>query len=138
MPFDRSQVGMENEIKQSIVKLLAYSRACDWAGYEPYDVLNSRVIAALPIMKFRLPRLVLTQALKRSPLNIRPLLGIPKTQNPKALAVFLTAFLKLSEAGILDVEGDIDLMIERLIALRSPDTPYWCWGYSFPWQTRTD
>ena len=21
--------------------------------------------------------------------------------------------------------------------LRSPDNTYWCWGYSFPWQTRT-
>ena len=23
------------------------------------------------------------------------------------------------------------------MALRSPGSPYWCWGYSFPWQTRT-
>jgi uncharacterized protein YyaL (SSP411 family) len=29
-------------------------------------------------------------------------------------------------------------MIERLIALRSQGVPYWCWGYSFPWQTRTE
>src|SRR3990172_4108511 len=28
-------------------------------------------------------------------------------------------------------------MTERLIALRSREVPYWCWGYSFPWQTRT-
>jgi len=28
-------------------------------------------------------------------------------------------------------------MIQRLIALRSPGVPYWSWGYSFPWQTRT-
>src|SRR5262249_9096451 len=28
-------------------------------------------------------------------------------------------------------------MIERLMALRSRGFPYWCWGYSFPWQTRT-
>jgi len=28
-------------------------------------------------------------------------------------------------------------MIERLIGLRSEGIPYWCWGYSFPWQTRT-
>src|SRR5262249_55005652 len=23
-------------------------------------------------------------------------------------------------------------------ALRSPRSSYWCWGYSFPWQTRTE
>jgi hypothetical protein len=28
-------------------------------------------------------------------------------------------------------------MVDRLISLRSPGTAYWCWGYSFPWQTRT-
>jgi hypothetical protein len=33
--------------------------------------------------------------------------------------------------------GDIDYMIERLRVLRSPATDYWCWGYGFPWQTRT-
>jgi hypothetical protein len=28
-------------------------------------------------------------------------------------------------------------MIEKLVTLRSPNSLYWCWGYSFPWQTRT-
>src|SRR5262249_13167949 len=27
---------------------------------------------------------------------------------------------------------------ERLGELRSPGVRRWCWGYSFPWQTRTD
>ncbi len=28
-------------------------------------------------------------------------------------------------------------MAAKLIALRAPNTSYWAWGYSFPWQTRT-
>jgi len=28
-------------------------------------------------------------------------------------------------------------LAEALTNLRSEGTPYWCWGYSFPWQTRT-
>jgi hypothetical protein len=64
-------------------------------------------------------------------------LGIGKTQNPKALALFLSAFVKLSRIGIGSREGYVEQMIERLKALRSDDTQYWCWGYSFPWQTRT-
>ena len=28
-------------------------------------------------------------------------------------------------------------VIAQIIALRSPDSEYWSWGYSFPWQTRT-
>jgi hypothetical protein len=75
--------------------------------------------------------------LKRSPINIRRLALIPKTQNAKAIALFLSAFLKLSKLDLGDLHSLIALMIERLIALRSPGLPYSCWGYSFPWQTRT-
>lgn len=28
-------------------------------------------------------------------------------------------------------------MVGSLESLRSSDSKYWCWGYSFPWQTRT-
>src|SRR2546428_3113670 len=131
-----SRTSLENA-KATALKLLAYCEANDWAGYDPYDALNSRVFTALPFLNSRLPRLVLTQALKRSPINIRRLLLIPKTQNPKAIALFLTAFIKLSRLGALSQEDLVGLMTERLIALRSRDAAYWCWGYSFPWQTRT-
>ncbi|MBZ5723507.1 MAG: hypothetical protein LAP87_00780 [Acidobacteriia bacterium] len=127
---------MNTDITTAALKLLAYCRANDWAGYEPYDALNSRVLAALPILDRTLPRLVFTQALKRSPLDIRRLLLIGKTQNPKAIAVFLSAFVKLSKLGVGYQAGDIEMLLERLIALRSPSSPYWCWGYSFPWQMR--
>ena len=119
------------------VKLLGYCRANDWAGYDPYDALNSRLFAALPFLDSRLPRLLATQALKRSPVDLRRLMLIPRTQNPKAMALFLAAALRLRHVEASKVEGLDELMIERLIALRSRGTSYWCWGYSFPWQTRT-
>jgi hypothetical protein len=125
------------DAQATALKLLAYCRANDWSGYDPYDALNSRIFTALPFLNSRLPRLVLTQALKRSPINIRCLMLIPKTQNPKAIALFLAAFLKFSKFGPPSQEDLVALMTERLIALRSRDVPYWCWGYSFPWQTRT-
>jgi hypothetical protein len=125
------------EVKAATRKLLAYCRAHEWSGYDPYDALNSEIFKIAPILNSRVPRLILTQAMKRSPINIRPLVGIPPTQNPKAMALFLSAFLKLSAAGVEECEGLAEQMIERLIALRSPGVPYWCWGYSFPWQTRT-
>jgi hypothetical protein len=64
-------------------------------------------------------------------------LQVPKTQNAKALALFLSAFLNLSKLQPGKYESRIRLLVERLIALRSQNVPYWCWGYSFPWQTRT-
>jgi hypothetical protein len=118
-------------------KLFDYCQKNNWAGYDPYDALNSQVFNTLPFLNSRVPRLVLTQALKRSPINIRPLLLIPKTHNPKAIALFLMAFVKLSKLGLLAQEGLIAIMIDKLITQRSQESSYWCWGYSFPWQTRT-
>ena len=133
----RSHLDMSNEVQAIILKLLAYCRANDWAGYDPYDALNSRLFGALPFLDSRFPRLVLTQALKRSPVNFRRLLLIPKAENPKAIGLFLSALLKLSALDLPDHENLISLMVDRLIALRSPGVSCWCWGYSFPWQGRT-
>jgi hypothetical protein len=123
--------------RDTTVRLLAYCRANDWAGYDPYDALNSPVFKALPFLDFRFPRIVLTQMMKRSPMNFRSVLRVPPTQNPKGLALFLSAFLKLSRVGLLDEEDLVGMMAEKLGALRSKGSRHWCWGYSFPWQTRT-
>lgn len=124
--------------KEATLKLLSYCRSRNWAGYDPYDALNSRIFKALPFLNTRLPRLALTQALKRCPINLRPMLLISGTQNPKGLALFLQAVLKLSKLGLIDDSDEIvNTLAKGIEQLRSPDTSFWCWGYSFPWQTRT-
>lgn len=130
------ELPLEN-LKAVTQKLFDYCHQNDWAGYDPYDALNSRILEFLPFLNFRISRLVLTQLLKRCPVNFRPLLLIPKTHNPKALALFLMSFIKLSKLGLFGEEDLIAKMIDKIIAHRSQDSSYWCWGYSFPWQTRT-
>jgi len=129
---------VKSKVESVLLELLAYCRENNWAGYDPYDALNSKVFDVLPILNSKLPRLVFTQALKRSPINIRGLLGVPKTQNAKAIALFLSALLRLQKTQPSDRESLIQAMITRLAEMRSPGVPYWCWGYSFPWQTRTE
>ncbi len=129
---------MNNDVVEIARKLAAYCQAEDWAGYEPYDALNSRIFSRVPVLDSRLPRLALTQFLKRSPVNFRSLLLIDKTQNPKALGLFITALLKLSgKIALPHADDSIALLLDRLMALRTEGVPYWCWGYNFPWQTRT-
>jgi hypothetical protein len=128
---------MAPEYKNVCQKLLAYCETNNWAGYEPYDATNSRLFTAFPFLNTKIVRLPLTQALKRSPIDIRRFLLIEKTQNPKALALFLSSLLKLSKAGVGNYSAQIEGICARLVELRSPDVQYWCWGYSFPWQTRT-
>jgi hypothetical protein len=117
-------------------RLFNYCRSHDWAGHDPYDALNSRVLQSLPIKRSRLIRLALTQFMKRSPIDLRPALRVPETQNPKALGLFLSALIKLSRRGFLADDNLISLLVDRLDALRSSGLPYDCWGYSFPWQSR--
>lgn len=136
-PENMAASQIEPALEAAIQKLIAYCRAESWAGYDPYDACNSAAFDSMPFLNNRLPRLVLTQLLKRSPVNLRPLLRIPKAQNPKALGLFLSSFLKLSQVEPGVYENLIDVMISRLVALRSDNQTYWCWGYSFPWQTRT-
>jgi len=125
-------------IRDCIASLTVYCQKNDWAGYDPYDALNSRVFNFTPFAKSRVCRIAITQIMKRLPVNLRPLLLVPREQNPKAIALFLVALLKLSKLGRVDCNETIEHMVGRLVALRSANTPYWCWGYSFPWQTRTD
>jgi hypothetical protein len=127
---------VNTELKPALFKLLAYCRAEDWAGYDPYDALTSRLLTKLPLLDSRFPRLALTQVLKRSAINIRHFAGIPKTQNPKAMALFLSSLLRLTAEDVPDRDNLAEYMIARLVDLRSKGVGYSCWGYSFPWQTR--
>src|SRR5215475_7540754 len=81
--------------EQSIRKLLRWCRGESWMGYDPYDGLNSPLARWWP-MRNRLLRTALTQTVKRSPVNLRPLLGIRKAANPKGLALAARAVLLLA------------------------------------------
>jgi hypothetical protein len=118
------------------IKLFEYCRSHNWAGYDPYDGLNSKSFQALKFMHFKYSRLALIQLMKRSPVNFRRLLLVPEEQNPKAIALFLSSTIKLSEMGILHDHGCIRSLSQRLIEQSPLRNGYAGWGYNFDWQTR--
>ena len=120
----------------TIAKLEEYCRSRNWAGFDPYDALNSELFARTPLVHSRLARLAFTQFMKRSPVNLRPLLRIRPHQNPKALGLFLSFYVRRARAGDAAARAAAGQVASRLVELRSPGTPHWCWGYSFPWQMR--
>ncbi|MBQ9875420.1 MAG: hypothetical protein IJM30_13280 [Thermoguttaceae bacterium] len=107
---------------------LAWARARNYEGVDPYDALNSPFATALSLGT-RFGRIALTQLLRRSPINLRPLLGIRPGANPKALGLFLESLVKL------DRHEECDALVRRLADLRSPASGS-AWGYNFPWQNR--
>lgn len=118
-------------------RLLAYCRGQDWAGYDPYDALNSRVFRATPLARSAWCRLAFTQFMKRSPVNLRPLFRVPRRRNPKGTALFVMALLNLRKAGQFTEDEVIRGLVGDLIAARSPGASGSAWGYGFDWQTRT-
>src|SRR5262245_43546253 len=85
--------------RAALSRLLDYCREQNWAGWDPYDALNSRLFQRTPFRHYRWPRLALTQFVKRFPLNIRPLLGISRQQNPKGIALFCSTLARLHTGG---------------------------------------
>ena len=117
--------------------LFAHCQSESWAGHDPYDALNSPLLDPVKGSVPKLVRLAATQFLKRSPVDLRALLRVPKTQNAKALALNLQTVYWLERTNLVDTSGLVDYFVARIKELRSPGQKYWCWGYSFPWQTRS-
>lgn len=129
----------------------------EFRGLDPYDALNSRLLAPL-LPRSRFLRLAVIQGVKRSPVNLRPLLRVPPGLNPKGIALFLQGAGE-SPGQPAPPEALADLA-DRLLSLASrPDgSPAFGtraprrglaqaiaigevvvpeqlgWGYDFPWQ----
>ncbi|MCZ7636110.1 MAG: hypothetical protein M5U12_08795 [Verrucomicrobia bacterium] len=122
--------------RDATVRLLDYCRSQDWAGYDPYDGLNSRWFQAFPILRNRWGRLAFIQGFKRSPINLRPLFAAPRGVNPKGIALATQSLLGLARLGHSSAAA-ARVMADRLVSLRTPGWTRACWGYHFDWQTRT-
>lgn len=129
---------MENVYATSLAKLKTYCEQEGFKGYDPYDGLNSRFFQALPLVpRSRFLRLVWIQTFKRSPLNLRKLVGIGKEFNPKALGIFLSAYCQLYQHNrqAADLEK-INFFVGKILAAVSPGFSGACWGYNFDWESR--
>jgi hypothetical protein len=128
---------MHTSIEQAFDDLFAWCRRRDFAGYDPFDALNSRVFQSTPFRHSRTARLVWTQALKRSPLNLRSLALVPPQQNSKGLALFALASLaNYRRLKTPEAETEARELLDQLWRMRVPSYSGAAWGYNFPWQSR--
>jgi hypothetical protein len=118
-------------------RLMAYVEAADYAGYDPYDALNSPLIQRLGA-KSKWVRIAVTHLVRRSPINLRPLLAIRKDHNPKAIGLFLWGYAELyaltKEKRYLE---RVDYLLGLLEQLQSQGYSGNAWGYNFDWQSWT-
>src|SRR6185437_7176477 len=82
----------------AITTIRRWGEGRDWRGADPYDALDSPFSPVLTL-NARLGRQVLTQAVKRSPINLRALLRIKAEWNAKAIGLVASAYAHLAAAG---------------------------------------
>jgi hypothetical protein len=119
-------------------ELWQYCRAEGLAGYDPYDGLNSRLFQATPFKNSRTARLAWTQFHKRSPINFRSLVRIPRERNAKAMALFaLAALADFRREPTKENEVEARELLDDLIWMSLKGFKGACWGYNFDWQSRS-
>lgn len=118
------------DLLRALAALRAWIETRQFAGYEPFDLLNSPYLAGAWARK-PLPSLLLIQSGKRfGGLGLRQSLKIPPSRNPKALGLCLSAYCDLAQTGC-DVFAEATWLKSELIRLRSPQEPEFCWGYDW-------
>lgn len=104
-----------------------------YAGWDPYDALSSPVLRSLG--RTRVLRGAAIQALKRSPVNIRPLLRVPRQRFAMTLALAASAHARLERSGVGEsgrAARLADDVAERALNVGGEAA----WGYEFDVQTR--
>lgn len=122
-----------NETYDTCRSALRWAKQQGYRGYDPYDGLNSPILSFLS--RNWLTRLVAIHGVSKAPVNLRPLLGVPKERNPKGIALFASSYLNL-----YDLTGDnaflkeAESLLEWLRDNQSNAFERPCWGYNFDWQ----
>jgi hypothetical protein len=133
------------DFQYSFQKLKSYCEDEEYRGWDPYDGLNSKIFQVTPFKYWDLARLAWIQFFKRSPLNFRKILLVPKEYNSKGIALFLSSYCNLYELalkGEIDFGTTDDLLVKinelanLLDDLKNTNYSGACWGYNFDWQSR--
>jgi hypothetical protein len=124
--------------------LFAYCEAENFAGYDPFDGLNSRLFQSSPLKYSRFARLAFLQMVKRSAKNLRPALKIEKGVNAKGIALFASAELSRFRATGSSIHAEnakklLEKLLTLKISIQNPKSKIQnrtAFGYNFDWQSR--
>lgn len=132
-------------IDNSFNSLKSYCEAENFAGWDPYDGLNSKVFKATPFKHWDVARLAWIQGFKRSPINFRRLLMVPKQHNAKGIGLFLNGYCNLYKLAVNgnttfgtkeQIRKQITELADLLLQMQNRNYSGACWGYNFDWQAR--
>jgi hypothetical protein len=120
----------EADREQVLAALQGWIEERNYAGHEPYDVLNSPWFSGAWARQPLISSLLIQTAKRVGGLRLRHLLRVPESHNPKALALVLSAYCDLARSGE-ECRSRARQVKEKLLALRSPNEVALCWGYDW-------
>ncbi|MCI5208576.1 MAG: hypothetical protein D3910_07245 [Candidatus Electrothrix sp. ATG2] len=126
---------MENNGQNILTDILHAAEVQDYSGYSKFDALNSSLARKLSFNNKWL-RFFYIQTVKELPFNIRPLLGVTKSRNPKGIALFARAYFFLYQlTGEVVYLEKGEILVQWLLEHPSTGHQHLCWGYNFIWQS---
>jgi len=127
----------EPSTEQAFDELFEWCRRREFSGYDPFDGLNSRVFQSTPFRQSRTARLIQTQLLKRSPVNLRSLARVSAEKNSKGIALFALASLSTyRRRRTVQAESEARALLDELLRMKISGYSGAAWGYNFDWQNR--
>jgi hypothetical protein len=125
------------QIYESICRLSDWLEKNDYRGYDTFDGLNAKYLRPLTF-ETNFLRTVLQQAVRRFPINMRPLLMIPKNRSTKGMGYLAKGFIRLQEATGEESWGKkAAAALEWLVENESKGYSGACWGNHFDYQSRS-
>ena len=123
------------ELEKSIEGVLRWVEARHYKGYEPADG-NASPLHIFTCGNTFLQRM-LQQVVLRSPINIRPLLGIYPMESPQARGYMVSGYIMVYKITDQAEFRDRAMMcLNWLEQNKSPGYSQYCWGNHFPYATR--
>jgi hypothetical protein len=128
---------LKDEIYHSIDRLSRWLEEHEYRGYDTFDGLSAKYLRPLTFENNFL-RIALQQGVRRFPLNLRPLFGIPMSQSTKGMGFLARGFIRLHRAtGDSNWADKATFALEWLIENQSRGYSGACWGNHFDYQSRS-
>jgi hypothetical protein len=127
---------ISRQLFESIVRLSDWVVRNNYKGYDTFDGLNSWLLRPLTL-ETKLLRTVLQQGVRRSPLNLRPIIGIPKGYSSKGMGFLARGYIRLYQCtGEEAWRRQAEFALQWLIEHQSEGFHGSSWGNHFDYQSR--
>jgi rhamnogalacturonyl hydrolase YesR len=133
----QSNQAVKEKLYESIRRLTNWLEKNDYRGYDTFDGLSARFVRPLTFNNDFL-RIALQQGVRRFPINLRPLLGVKKSQSTKGMGFIARGYMRLQEATQDPAwTPKAEFLLQWLQEHQSPGYSGACWGNHFDYQSRS-